>query len=131
MFWGICGFVADGCMEFFAVIFILFNGSVPLRIFLLLDWDEDAHALFTFLPGLYFKWHGTHRPSSMKKTITRRKRVPAAPGAGGSMSDQAAADAVGRIRVSPGGIEKTYGLGAINPDDTVSKRLLIATSYLI
>jgi hypothetical protein len=24
VFWGICGFVADGCMGFFAVIFILF-----------------------------------------------------------------------------------------------------------
>ncbi|KAJ7780034.1 hypothetical protein DFH07DRAFT_730031 [Mycena maculata] len=32
--------------------------------------------------GLYFKLHGTHRPTSMKKTvIKRRKRVPAA-GAG-------------------------------------------------
>ncbi|KAJ3918785.1 iron transporter biosynthesis regulating transcription factor, partial [Lentinula edodes] len=29
--------------------------------------------------GLYFKLHGTHRPTSMKKTvIKRRKRVPAA-----------------------------------------------------
>jgi hypothetical protein len=88
---------------------------------LLLDWDEDAHALFTFLPGLYFKLHGTHRPNSMKKAIKRRNRVPAAAGA----------DADGRIRVSPGGIEKAHGLGAINPDDTVSRRLVIATSYLI
>ncbi|KAF8074666.1 hypothetical protein FPV67DRAFT_1619233, partial [Lyophyllum atratum] len=69
--------------------------------------------------GLYFKLHGTHRPNSMKKTvIKRRKRVPAAPGgspqhpragaagelatpgAGGRMSDQAAAEAlvaVGRL----------------------------------
>ncbi|KDR70932.1 hypothetical protein GALMADRAFT_229891 [Galerina marginata CBS 339.88] len=61
--------------------------------------------------GLYFKLHGTHRPNSMKKTvIKRRKRVPAAPGAGGGnisgrMSDQAAAEAlvaVGRVNVSPG-----------------------------
>ncbi|CAK5283665.1 unnamed protein product [Mycena citricolor] len=60
--------------------------------------------------GLYFKLHGTHRPTSMKKTvIKRRKRVPAAgagetsPG-GNAMSDQAAAEAlvaVGRSRPSP------------------------------
>ncbi|KAF7345577.1 hypothetical protein MVEN_01576400 [Mycena venus] len=58
--------------------------------------------------GLYFKLHGTHRPTSMKKTvIKRRKRVPAAgtvPGDGANaMSDQAAAEAlvaVGRSRVS-------------------------------
>ncbi|KAF7317555.1 hypothetical protein MKEN_00842400 [Mycena kentingensis (nom. inval.)] len=63
--------------------------------------------------GLYFKLHGTHRPTSMKKTvIKRRKRVPAASvnspanaGHGGdnAMSDQAAAEAlvaVGRSRVS-------------------------------
>ena len=40
--------------------------------------------------GLYFKLHGTHRPNSMKKTvIKRRKRVPAAVGAGGSSSSAA------------------------------------------
>ncbi|KAF8160008.1 hypothetical protein B0H34DRAFT_425804 [Crassisporium funariophilum] len=71
--------------------------------------------------GLYFKLHGTHRPNSMKKTvIKRRKRVPAAPGAGGNisgrMSDQAAAEAlvaVGRIGVSPGngGNEDSDGEG--------------------
>ncbi|KAF7296427.1 hypothetical protein HMN09_01113100 [Mycena chlorophos] len=61
--------------------------------------------------GLYFKLHGTHRPTSMKKTvIKRRKRVPAAGGNGATpldgpnaMSDQAAAEAlvaVGRSRVA-------------------------------
>ncbi|KAF7309363.1 hypothetical protein MIND_00307000 [Mycena indigotica] len=59
--------------------------------------------------GLYFKLHGTHRPTSMKKTvIKRRKRVPAAGGNGGhdganAMSDQAAAEAlvaVGRSRMT-------------------------------
>ncbi|KAK7007408.1 hypothetical protein R3P38DRAFT_3403748 [Favolaschia claudopus] len=51
--------------------------------------------------GLYFKLHGTHRPTSMKKTvIKRRKRVPAAGAAAGeggastAMSDQAAAEAL-------------------------------------
>ena len=65
--------------------------------------------LFSSYLGLYFKLHGTHRPNSMKKTvIKRRKRVPAAPGAGnvsGRMSDQAAAEAlvaVGRVNHSPG-----------------------------
>ncbi|KAH9992723.1 hypothetical protein BJV74DRAFT_834035 [Russula compacta] len=43
--------------------------------------------------GLYFKLHGTHRPNSMKKTvIKRRKRVPAAGGPAGRLSDQAAAE---------------------------------------
>ncbi|KAF5332093.1 hypothetical protein D9611_008106 [Ephemerocybe angulata] len=66
--------------------------------------------------GLYFKLHGTHRPNSMKKTvIKRRKRVPAAAGAGsgsaaisGRMSDQAAAEAlvsVGRPHTLPAGGE--------------------------
>ncbi|KZV63759.1 hypothetical protein PENSPDRAFT_200354 [Peniophora sp. CONT] len=45
--------------------------------------------------GLYFKLHGTHRPYSMKKAvIKRRKRVPAASGPAGRMSDQAAAEAL-------------------------------------
>ncbi|KAJ3979581.1 hypothetical protein F5890DRAFT_1546175 [Lentinula detonsa] len=49
--------------------------------------------------GLYFKLHGTHRPTSMKKTvIKRRKRVPAAAGTGPPipmrMTDQAAAEAL-------------------------------------
>ncbi|KAJ7607909.1 hypothetical protein FB45DRAFT_947231 [Roridomyces roridus] len=45
--------------------------------------------------GLYFKLHGTHRPTSMKKTvIKRRKRVPAAGASENAMSDQAAAEAL-------------------------------------
>ncbi|KAJ4470233.1 hypothetical protein J3R30DRAFT_1241710 [Lentinula aciculospora] len=59
--------------------------------------------------GLYFKLHGTHRPTSMKKTvIKRRKRVPAAAGTGPPipmrMTDQAAAEAlvaVGRTGGNP------------------------------
>ncbi|KAG9223852.1 hypothetical protein CCMSSC00406_0007714 [Pleurotus cornucopiae] len=61
--------------------------------------------------GLYFKLHGTHRPNSMKKTvIKRRKRVPAAPGMGGTsgpitrMTDQAAAETLVSVgRFAPGG----------------------------
>ncbi|KAJ3821008.1 hypothetical protein F5878DRAFT_625189 [Lentinula raphanica] len=63
--------------------------------------------------GLYFKLHGTHRPTSMKKTvIKRRKRVPAAAGTGPPismrMTDQAAAEAlvaVGRTGGSAPGDE--------------------------
>lgn len=50
---------------------------------------------FLIRAGLYFKLHGTHRPNSMKKTvIKRRKRVPAAGGSAGRLSDQAAAEAL-------------------------------------
>ena len=71
-------------------------------------YEMNRRRRLTMWLGLYFKLHGTHRPNSMKKTvIKRRKRVPAAGGAGGArMSDQAAAEAlvaVARLGVENGG----------------------------
>ncbi|KAJ7262130.1 hypothetical protein C8J57DRAFT_1719668 [Mycena rebaudengoi] len=75
--------------------------------------------------GLYFKLHGTHRPTSMKKTvIKRRKRVPAAggmpasppthhlqPGSNNAMTDQAAAEALVAVGRSRGGLNGGNGNG--------------------
>ena len=102
---------------------------VFLRVLLLLDWDESAHTSFGFLLGLYFKLHGVHRPNSMKKTLIKRRKsaemlLP------GRMSDQAAAEALRHIHVSPGSTGKAHRSGVINPDDTVRRHLVTATSYL-
>lgn len=70
--------------------------------------------------GLYFKLHGIHRPTSMKRTvIKRRRRIPAAayavpalppaayPAAMTTMSDQAAAEAL--VAVGQGQQYHQYG----------------------
>jgi hypothetical protein len=58
----------------------------------------------------------------MKKTVIKRRK-----GAGGSIFKRMLAQTA---RVSPGGTGKAHGLDAINPDDTASKHLVTATSYL-
>ncbi|KAG7093275.1 hypothetical protein E1B28_006958 [Marasmius oreades] len=65
--------------------------------------------------GLYYKLHGTHRPNSMKKSvIKRRKRVPAAGGAGATvmpmrMTDPAAAETL--VSLGRGGMGGAGGVG--------------------
>ncbi|KAJ3875316.1 hypothetical protein F5051DRAFT_334041 [Lentinula edodes] len=80
--------------------------------------------------GLYFKLHGTHRPTSMKKTvIKRRKRVPAAAGTGPPipmrMTDQAAAEAlvaVGRAGGSSAPGEESDDHEALEGEQPKKKR---------
>lgn len=74
----------------------------------------------TFLLGLYYKLHGTHRPNSMKKSvIKRRKRVPAAGAVGATvipmrMTDPAAAETL--VSLGRGGIGGAGGVGEDSDD---------------
>jgi GATA-binding protein len=55
----------------------------------------DSLFFFFLCVGLYYKLHGTHRPTSMKKgVIKRRKRVPAASGTGVITGSSPGAEAV-------------------------------------
>lgn len=88
------------------------------------------HQLTISLPlGLYFKLHGTHRPTSMKKTvIKRRKRVPAATGTGPPipmrMSDQAAAEALVSVgRAGAGSAEESDEVDTLEGEQPKKKRV--------